>query len=174
MTTVIVGTNRPNSLSRSFAEYYVDLLEAAQVAVQLLDLSQLPEDFIFSALYQNSGKNPAFQPFQEMIDQSERLVFVIPEYNGSFPGVLKAFVDGLRYPDTLQGKKVALVGLGSGIQGASLALSHWGDILSYLEANVLGFRVKIPQVHTVLKDRKLNSPFHQELLQKQVQLFLNF
>ena len=42
------------------------------------------------------------------MSQSEKFVFIVPEYNGSFPGVLKTFIDGLAFPDTFEQKKNVL------------------------------------------------------------------
>ncbi len=172
--TLIAGTNRPKALTKSIAEYYQKLLTKHQAESQLMDLSGLPPDFIHSALYQNAGKNEVFNQYQKAIDQSEKIVFIIPEYNGSFPGVLKTFLDGLRYPDTFQGKKVALVGLSSGIQGSVLALSHWTDIMSYLSADVLGMRIKLYQIHQHFKADKFTLPLFEDLLNQQVEKFLKF
>lgn len=151
MITVISGTNRPRSLTLLLAQYYQQLLAAQNIPNQLLDLSQLPADYMFSALYENTGKNETFNAFQTIIDQYEKFVFIVPEYNGSFPGALKGFMDGLRYPDTFQNKKVALVGFSSGNQGGVLALSHLADILSYLGAEVLSLRVRMPNIQQHFK-----------------------
>ncbi len=171
---VIAGTNRPQALTKSIAIYYQNLLNTYQVESQLMDLSGLPHDFIHSALYQNAGKNEIFNQYQKAIDQSEKIIFIIPEYNGSFPGVLKTFLDGLRYPDTFHGKKVALVGLSSGIQGGLLALSHWTDIMSYLGADVLGMRIKLYQIYKHFEGGKFTLPLFEELLTEQVEKFLKF
>lgn len=171
---VIAGTNRPQALTKSIAAYYQNLLNTHQTESQLMDLSGLPHDFVYSALYQNTGKNEIFNQYQKAIDQSEKIVFIIPEYNGSFPGILKTFLDGLRYPDTFHGKKVALVGLSAGIQGGVLALSHWTDIMSYLGADVLGMRIKLHQIHQHFKGDKFTFSLFEDLLKQQVEKFLKF
>ena len=137
MITIISGTNRFDSISSLVADYYKQILDKKGEENQILDLSTLPKDFIYSALYENTGKNEAFNAFQAVIDISDKLVFVVPEYNSSFPGVLKAFIDGLRFPSSFSGKKGALVGISSGAQGAGLALSHLTDILHYLGMHIM-------------------------------------
>ena len=92
---LVVGTNRPNSASKSFARYYQGYLQGLQQHAEILDLADLPKDFAFSALYKNSGKNEVFNTFQTRIDAAEKFIFIVPEYNHSFPGVLKTFLDGL-------------------------------------------------------------------------------
>lgn len=171
---IVVGTNRTNSLSKAIAQYYINVLTEEGVECQLLDLSRLPEDFAFSALYQNSGRNQEFNEFQVTIDNIQKFVFVVPEYNGSFPGVLKTFLDGLRYPDTFNDKKVALLGISAGVLGNAVGLGHLNDILSYMGANVLGLRVKLGLVNTHFSANEFTLPVYKEFIEKQAKQLLKF
>ena len=89
----------------------------------------------------------------EKIQSCDKFVFVVPEYNGSFPGVFKAFVDGLKYPASFKDKKCALVGISSGTQGGALALSHLTDIFNYLGMNVLALKGAHSPYRNLLKRR---------------------
>ena len=51
---------------------------------------------------------PAFEPIQEIVTKTDKFIFVIPEYNGSFPGVLKVFIDACSFPESFYEKKAAL------------------------------------------------------------------
>jgi chromate reductase len=174
MITIISGTNRVPSNSIKIAEYYKKLLESHGAESQILDLSKLPERFIFSALYENTGKDPEFNTLTEYIKNSDKFVFIVPEYNNSFPGVLKGFIDGLSYPNTFKNKKGALVGISSGVMGAALALSHLTDILNYLGMNVLAIKPRIPRVENNFKDGVILDPFVASLIENQVTAFLEF
>lgn len=174
MITIISCTNRNQSVSRVVSEYYQGLLAEQNTKSNIIDLQGLPKDFVFSALYGNAGKNADFNTYSKQVAQGNKFVFVVPEYNGSFPGVLKAFIDGLEYPSKLADKKVALVGLSSGMQGSALALSHLTDILSYLGANLLGMRVKLPRVEANLKDGKITNDVYNQLLREQVGKLIGF
>lgn len=171
---IVVGTNRTNSLSKAIANYYKEVLTNAGVEAQLIDLSQLPEDFAFSALYQHAGTNHEFNEFQLVIDGIEKFVFVVPEYNGSFPGVLKTFFDGLRYPDTFNDKKVALLGISAGVLGNAVGLGHLNDILSYMGANVLGLRVKLGLMNSHFKNNEFTLPVYSEFIEKQAKQLIAF
>src|SRR5687767_5155084 len=129
MITIISGTNRPNSNARLISDIYASLLQHRAIPHQILDLTDVPTDFITTALYGNSGKNPEFNKLIGLIENSEKIIFVVPEYNGSFPGILKTFIDGLSYPNSFRNKKAALVGISTGTQGGALALSHLTDVL---------------------------------------------
>ncbi|MEM6362639.1 MAG: NAD(P)H-dependent oxidoreductase, partial [Bacteroidota bacterium] len=143
---IVCGTNRNDSVSMEIAGIYKSLLEELGQAAVIIDLKDLPSDFTTSALYENSGKNEKFNEFRELMSEAKKFVFVVPEYNGSFPGVLKAFIDGLKFPDTFTDKKCALVGVSSGVQGAGLALSHLTDIFNYCGTNVLALKPKLAQI----------------------------
>ncbi len=174
MISIIVGTNRANSKSSEIAFYYKILLDNLGAENQIVDLKLLPKDFIFSALYDNSGKNIQFNTLRTKVENSEKFVFIVPEYNGSFPGVLKAFIDGLSFPGSLIHKKAALVGISDGVQGGAIALSHLTDIFHYLGLNVLAQRVKIPFFKKNFTKGEINDPLIKSLIEDQAKLLVNF
>ncbi|MBD2715404.1 NAD(P)H-dependent oxidoreductase [Microvirga sp. STR05] len=175
MITIIAGTNRPDSRARRIADIYATLLREQQVPYQLLDLVELPADVSVSALYDNTGRHDEFNRLAAMAAAADKLVLVVPEYNCSYPGVLKTFIDGLPYPGGIRGKKAALVGLGTGAQGGLLALSHLTDVLMYLGTAVLPARVRLPFIDQHLtQDGQLTNPFYQQLVQEQMAQLLAF
>ncbi len=174
MITIISGTNRTNSNSILIARYYKRLFESLGTAAQILDLTELPNDFIYSALYDNAGQHEEFNAFQDLIDAADKFLFIVPEYNNSYPGVLKAFIDGLRYPGSFTGKKAALVGLSAGMQGGALAISHFTDVLNYLGMHVLAQKPKLAYVHKYLEQDEVSNPLYQQLIREQVEAFTSF
>lgn len=171
---IIVGTNRPNSMSRKIAEYYQNILNQLNTPSIILDLINLPHDFTVSALYENTGKNAEFNSLKELLEQTDKFVFIVPEYNGSYPGVLKAFIDGLPYPNSFANKKAALVGLSSNMQGAAVALSHLNDVFSYLGMNTLALRVKLAQIRSHYHDKIISNTLYKELLEIQAGQIIHF
>ncbi|MFD2519376.1 NADPH-dependent FMN reductase [Emticicia soli] len=174
MIGVIIGTNRNNSLSRKVGLYYQKLLQSLGAESQIIDLAELPEDFAFSALYHNSGKNEAFNKFQTIVDATQKFVFIVPEYNGSFPGVLKTFLDGLRYPDSFNYKKAALVGISSGMQGNAVGLGHLNDILSYMGTDVLGLRMKLGSIRSHFDGEEFTFEVYRNFLTRQAKQLIEF
>jgi len=168
MILVISGTNRPNSRARLVANLYGQLLTELAVEHQLLDLVELPADTLVSALYGNTGKQPTFNRLIAQTEAADKLVMIVPEYNCSIPGALKTFIDGLPYSGGIRGKKAALVGLGTGTQGGSLALSHLTDILMYLGTTVLPTRVRLPLIDQYLTtEGTLDYHLYVQLLREQ-------
>lgn len=174
MITIISGTNRPYSNARVVSNIYARLLEERQVPNQILDLLDLPPDFIFSALYQNAGKNAQYNQLNKLIEGTDKFVFIVPEYNGSFPGVLKAFIDGLSYPRSFKNKKAALVGISTGSQGGALALSHLTDILHYMGMHVLAAKPRLNYISKSLANGQLTNTLYENLLLEQISDFITF
>ena len=87
MVTIISATNRPGSSTYKLASYYQKRLADKGLETGLLSLMQLPATLIATDLYGKEALNS--RSIQNVITQTEKFFFVIPEYNGSFPGVLK-------------------------------------------------------------------------------------
>jgi chromate reductase, NAD(P)H dehydrogenase (quinone) len=149
MITIIAGTNRKNSYSLKVANIYQQLLAKHSIEHQVLSLEQLPHDFIFTQLQTQTTEYTSF--ISQYIEQAEKFVFIIPEYNGSFPGVLKAFVDTVP-PKFFRGKKSCLVGVSSGHLGSVRGLDDFTDILHYLGVEVLSNKPKFSGIEKIMDD----------------------
>lgn len=173
MITIICSTNRLESVSRKVTDIYRSLLKDSGESPEVIYLEDLPVDFTGTALYHNAGKNEGFNTFRDVMLKTQKMVFIVPEYNGSFPGVLKAFIDGLAFPKTFRNKKAALVGISSGVQGGGLALSHLTDIFNYCGTHVLANKPKLSRIEENLTENTL-SELYFSLLKEQVEQFLDF
>lgn len=171
MITIISGTNRDNNQSIKVAKHYGKLLKEKNIEYKLLDLSTLPKDFIFSALY--GVKNDDFENIlQEYIYNSSKLVIVTPEYNGSYPGIVKAFIDGWNPKETPE-KKAALVGVASGRQGNARGMDHLTNVLNYLQINVIPVKVPIGTIYGYLNENgEFTSDEINMLFNKQIDLLI--
>src|SRR5690606_23190404 len=109
MNLIISGTNRKHSNSLKVAKFYQKELLKKGEEFEILSLEDLPTDIIVTDLY--GRRSEAFSEIQEKISRSKKFIFVIPEYNGSYPGVLKVFIDACAYPASFYHKKAALVGI---------------------------------------------------------------
>jgi len=174
MIKIIVGTNRKNSVSAVIACLYQSILKEKGAESEILLLSDLPADFTATALYENNGKNVDFNAFHERVKEGSKYVFIVPEYNGSFPGILKTFIDGMTYPNSFLNKKSALVGLSSGIGGGGIAMSHLTDIFHYLGMHVLALKPKLAKIEQNMSDNLLTNRLYVELLHTQADMLLDF
>jgi chromate reductase len=114
------------------------------------------------------------QPFRQLVVDSHKLIFIVAEYNGSFPGVLKAFIDGMDFPHAFRDKKAALVGLSSGVQGGGLALSHLTDILNYCGTHVLAKKPKLGFIERHFDGVKLTDLNYERRVREQIAAFVKF
>ena len=155
MLTVISGTNRPDSNSIIIANSCLELLKKQNVETQLFSLRSLKEDFVFKEMY--DGHSASYKEIvSKYIANADKFIFVIPEYHGGFPGILKSFMDTLDYR-SLAGKKAGLVGVASGHAGALRPLDHFTHILHHLKMEVLSAKPKLSNVHELIKDNKLTD-----------------
>jgi chromate reductase len=160
MVTIISGTNRPNSNTLKVAQYYQKVLLKKGLSTTILDLQQLPEQLIATDLY--GKRSEKFQQIQEIVTKSEKFLFVIPEYNGSFPGVLKTFIDACTFPESFYDKKACLVGISSGKYGNIRGIEHFNGVCAYLHLNVMPLRIHLAQIKTELNEN--NQLFKEDTL----------
>lgn len=173
MVTIISGTNRPGSNTLKVAKYYQKMLAQKGLQINLLSLEQLPDQMIVSDLY--GKRSHEFAALQDMVTATEKFLFIIPEYNGSFPGVLKTFVDACLFPESFYDKKAALVGLSSGKYGNIRGIDHFGGVCSYLHLQVMPLRIHISSIKNELDE---NGDFFREdtlkFTTQQIDKFVNF
>jgi len=171
---VVSGTNNRNSLTAQVADYYATLLHKRDCDSQVLKLTSLPADFTVTALYENQGKNDAFNRLRERMEIAQKYVFIVPEYNGSFPGIFKAFIDGLSFPSTFKGKKCAMVGVSKGPQGGVLAMSHLTDIFHYLRMHVYPLKPRLSSIHDSKLATVLANTQYAQLLEEQAEGIIGY
>ena len=150
MTTIIASTNRANSNTLKVAKYYQNQLDKKGLPTRLFDLQELPLNFISDDLY--GKKTAAFQKIQELITDTTKFLFVIPEYNGSYPGVLKTLIDACAFPESFYEKKACLVGISSGKYGNVRGIEHFSGVCSYLHLHVMPMRLHISSVKNELDE----------------------
>lgn len=146
MITVIAGTNRADSKSLKLAQLLVSMYADVGRATTLLDLSQLPPDIFTPTIY---GEKPEgfVRDFVDPVLAAHGLHVVVPEYNGSFPGILKYFIDLLPFPEAFEARPTAYVGVASGMFGALRAVEQLQQVFGYRNAHLFPRRVFVPTAH---------------------------
>lgn len=150
MITIIAGTNRPNSNTLKVAKYYQNQLAEKGLQTNLFDLQDLPPNFIAESLY--GKKTEAFDKIQDLMTNTSKFLFVIPEYNGSYPGVLKTLIDACAFPESFYDKKACLVGISSGKYGNIRGVEHFNGVCAYLHLHVMPLRLHIPNIKQELNE----------------------
>lgn len=170
---LISGTNRPDSnalkVSRIIERHY----KAAKAPVELFSLEQLPPEVFDARSY--AVKPPGMLEIQQRVLDAAGLHIVTPEYNGSFPGVLKYFIDMLKFPESFDRKPVCFTGEAAGIWGALRSVEQLQMIFGYRNAHIYPERVFIPGIGTKLTpDGALSDPELDSRLAKQAAGFAEF
>jgi NAD(P)H-dependent FMN reductase len=150
MITLIVGTNRPGSNTRKVARLVEEIYAELKVPLRVLDLAQLPPEIFSPGSYAEKPKS--FQPFADAVLQSDGLHVVTPEYNGGMPGILKYFIDMLKFPESFERRPVCFTGLAAGIWGALRPVEQLQQIFGYRNAHLFPERVFLPEIYDLLDD----------------------
>jgi len=148
MISLIIGTNRPGSNTRKIAAHLEEIYAELKVPLRVLDLAYLPPEIFSPGSYAKKPKS--FRPFADAILQSDGLHIVTPEYNGSLPGVLKYFIDMLKFPESFERRPVCFTGVAAGTWGALRPVEQLQQIFGYRNAYLYPERVFLPQINNLL------------------------
>ena len=146
---IISGTNRPISNTLRIARIVERHYQQLGVNAELFSLAEhVPQELYAPQAYDN--KPAAFVAVQQKVFAAAGLHFVMPEYNGSFPGVLKHFIDMLKFPESFEHKPMAFVGVAMGQWGGLRAVEQMQMVVGYRNAHVFPERIFVPAVQTKL------------------------
>ena len=169
---VVSCTNRPNSNTLKVSKIYENILKSKQVDVKILDFCLLPETIAFSETFGKRTDKYAML-IEEYVSSVSKFIFVVPEYNGSFPGILKTFLDSM-HPTEWADKDACLVGVADGRAGNLRGLEHLTGILQYLKMHVYHDKLPISIVNKVMDLEGNFSEAQMKACEKQVDGFLAF
>ena len=173
MITVISGTNRSKNNSILVAKNYLKKIEDQGIESSLLNLEDFGASFYFTSSY-GDVPHSFEQIVKDQILTATHFVFVVPEYNGGFPGVLKFFIDTLP-PGIWKGKKAALVGVATGRSGNQRGLDHLTAVLHYLKMEVYSAKPLLSAIHNSLNvDGEIINEEYNKLIQDQLDNFKKF
>jgi chromate reductase, NAD(P)H dehydrogenase (quinone) len=158
MTTVIglSGSLRAGSLNSA-------LLRAAAAAMPKgaqLEIGSIKGIPLYDGDVEASqGLPDAVAKLKERIVAAHGLLLVTPEYNNSFPGVLKNAIDWLSRPDSdiprvFGGRAVGVIGASPGGFGTLLAQTAWLPVLKTLRtAAYFGGRLQVSRASDAFDER---------------------
>ncbi len=174
MITLLVGTNRPGSNARKVATQVAEIYKSLQTPLRTLDLAELPPEIFHPTSY--AQKPAAFKPFSDGILEADGLVVVTPEYNGSIPGILKYFIDMLKFPESFDNRPVCFIGVtAAGMWGALRPIEQLQQIFVYRAGFLYPERVFLPKINDLLDEGgKIKDPEILERLQDQAVGFIEF
>ncbi|MCH3950176.1 MAG: NAD(P)H-dependent oxidoreductase [Acidaminococcus sp.] len=174
---LIVGSLRRESFNRQTALLIKKMVEN-KAEVSLLSYEDLP--------YMNQDKEfpapPEVARVRKEVSEADGLWFFTPEYNHSYPGILKNLLDwlsrpvqpGVRKSAVTYGKKAAISGV-SGRSAASFSRAKLTDLLDFMGLELMDTQVGISLTPEEMQTNVLVlSDNTKSELQKQADAFLKF
>ena len=162
MITIISGSSRQDNNTKKVALEYQRLLK-----------EQFNEESVLYALDDISvtSRDEAFVAAERtFLVPATKFIIVMPEYNGSYPGILKLMIDHSDVKNVWAHKKVLLVGVATGRAGNLLGMEHLTGSLLHMRMLVHPNRLPISSVDKLLNAEKR---FHDEGTLKAIHTQLN-
>jgi len=133
--TVFVGSLREKSFNLGLAKAVEEAMpDGFEFTYADIDLPLFNEDL--ERDYPEKAR-----ALKDLIESSDGVLFALPEYNRSVPGVLKNAIDWASRPfgtNSFKGKPAGVVGASLNIAGTAAAQAHFRGIAAFLEMKQLG------------------------------------
>ncbi|MBK7359572.1 MAG: NAD(P)H-dependent oxidoreductase [Saprospiraceae bacterium] len=174
---VISGTNRKGSATLEISKKLCGIMTKMHVEHRFVNLEDFTELLSKQAPYKSLENDSELVNFQDSIlIPSEKFIFVIPEYNGSFPGFLKWWIDTFsirKAAESYKFKKAAFIGVSDGINGNVRGIDHFMAVCRYLKMVIYPGFVYFPSIVKVL-DLWDENPKNANRLEKFIEEFSAF
>lgn len=147
---VFAGSTRNDSLHRKLALEAAAELRRVGAEVTVADLRDYPMPLYDGDLEAAQGMPAGAKAFKELVRGQDGLAIASPEYNGSFPALLKNAIDWISRPEVgepplaaLRGKTAALLAGSPGPGGGQRGLRHLRELLEMIGVNVAPSQVTV-------------------------------
>lgn len=167
MITVISGTNRKDSMTLRVAALYTKTIRKYyDGGVHLLSLEGIN-------VWERSDKLKEIE--ERLFKPSDKFAIVMPEYNGSFPGILKTMIDNTDIKNCWWYKKAMMTGVADGRAGNLRGMEHMTGILNYLKMTVLPNKIPLSRINEEIDlEGNLLKEDTVKVIEQQIQEFVNF
>lgn len=147
---VLLGSIRKGRQTHKVAHYLQNLLAQRNIHTDLIDMAENP----LPVLEAKEGNPPAVQnqikAISARLKGADALIFVTPEYHGSFSGVLKNTLD--YFWSEFTKKPIGVVAVSSGKWGGINASTQLQNVILSLGAFPLPVKLLVPEVHNAFND----------------------
>jgi len=180
MITVIQATNRPDSNSEFISRHIGQLLSSYYKGdIRYITMVDLPPEILSSRPYDEEILPEKLKIIQDQsMIPAEKFIWILPEYNGSFPGVLKLFIDAIsvrKRDDTFKLKKSMLIGIATGRSGNIRGMDHLTGILLHLKSVIYPRLLPISKVSELMdNDGRINHEPTLRTLEDHLKGFIAF
>lgn len=144
--TIVLGSVRNERQSHRLAHFIQQQLIKKGMETDLVDLSATP-----LPIFGQDGTDTTYVgPVGHRLKLSDAMIFVTPEYHGSFSGALKNMLD--YYWAEFQQKPIAVATASSGKMGGINASSQLQHVILSLGAYPLPLKLLVPEIHQAFDD----------------------
>ncbi len=166
MITIVAGTNRKGSNTLKVAGEYQRILKEKGVEAGIFSLEGV------DVLH----RDETFKRIEtDIIIPSSHFIFIVPEYNGSFPGVLKMLFDTAGSHEIWFHKKALLTGDSTGRAGNLRGMDHLADILNFVKITVHHNKLPLSQVNKLMdKEGRITDELTLHAINQQLDEFLKW
>src|ERR1051326_5305357 len=149
---VFAGSIRGDSYNRKLALAAAAALRSAGVETTWADLKDYPMPLYDGDVEAVQGLPPSARAFKQLLMDHDAFVIASPEYNGSFPALLKNVIDWTSRPErgekplaAFRGKTAAILSTSPGSGGGQRGLRHLRELLEMIGVTVLPSQLAIPR-----------------------------
>lgn len=147
---ILLGSARAGRQSHKVAYYLEKNLKERGIETDLIDLAKdsLP------ILEERVGHHPQLpekiQNISDRLNEADALLFVTPEYHGSFSGALKNALD--YFWAEFHKKPIGVAAVSSGKMGGINASTQLQHVILSLGAYPLPLKLLVPEIHSTFND----------------------
>ena len=154
---VLAGSTRKDSIHRKLARLTVEALQAAGVDATFADLHDYPMPLYDGDMEAELGIPSTAKALKELARRSDGFAIASPEYNGSFPAVLKNAIDWISRPEpgersleVFRGRAAAILSASPGPGGGRRVLKHLRELLEMIGVSVIPQELSIARASDAL------------------------
>jgi chromate reductase len=149
---IFAGSTRADSYHRKLARAAADALGRAGAEPTFADLKDYPMPLYDGDVETAQGPPENARAFKKLLLAHDGFVIASPEYNGSFPALVKNVIDWTSRPEpgekplaAFRGKLAAILSTSPGPGGGKRGLRHLRELLEMIGATVVNTQVAIPR-----------------------------
>jgi NAD(P)H-dependent FMN reductase len=151
---VLAGSARLDSIHRKLARETVAALRAAGLEATLADLRDFPMPIYDGDLEAGQGLPTAAKALKELARRHDGFAIASPEYNGSFPALLKNALDWISRPEpgehpleVFRGKVAAILSASPGPGGGQRVLRLLRELLEMMSVTVIPEQLSVARAN---------------------------
>lgn len=149
-TAIILGSVRQGRQSHKAGYYLKEKLEERFVETTIIDLAATPLPILETQSAYPAPIAETVEAISKTLEEADALLFVTPEYHGSFSGAIKNAID--YFWSEFQKKPIGVVAASSGRMGGINASTQLQHVILSLGAYPLPVKFLIPEIHQAFDD----------------------